>query len=96
MLKLQVKGVGKAVSTTDKGEYWRLLSPGETYRLRAVSSDGKTASEWKSVTLEDGRGGEAAVRLDFELNRAVAAREVTPRHAAWRCNVAASRLSRGR
>ena len=56
----------------------------------AASSDGRTASQWKSVTLEDGHGGEAAVRLDFELDRAVAAGEVTPRHAAWRCNVAAS------
>ena len=87
---IQVEGINKAVSATDAGEYWRLLAPGKTYRVRAVSSDGSASSAWKDITLEDGLGGREAERVDFVLDGGAPEGGV-PAHRAWSCGAVRAR-----
>ena len=48
-----VDSINKTMVTTPRGEYWRLLSPGN-YKLMAESKDGTSRSRQKSVTVTDG------------------------------------------
>ena len=59
-----VEGIDKPINTTSRGEYWRLLAPGN-YRIRAMDSDGKI-SDYREVLVPEVQN--SALRLDFVLN----------------------------
>lgn len=61
--QIRVEGEGKIVTTTDRGEYWRMLIPGK-YRFKAVGN-GKE-SEWAEVEVGDSTGP----RVDLKLEKA--------------------------
>ena len=54
-------GNGKPVTTTDRGEYWKILMPG-SYTVRARGPDG-SESEAKTVMVTPGK----ATRLDLKI-----------------------------
>ena len=58
-----VEGIDKPINTTTRGEYWRLLAPGN-YRLRAMNSDGKF-SDYKEILVPEEQN--SALRVDFLL-----------------------------
>ena len=57
-----VKGNGKVIKTTERGEYWRLLLPG-IYNIHAETPDGKMSSKIKVVQITPN----SVVRVDFDL-----------------------------
>ena len=48
--QIHVEAIGKPILTTKRGEYWRLLAPGRSYKLHATK-DGYKASEKKTITM---------------------------------------------
>ena len=69
ILKLQifVGGINYQVSTTKRGEYWRLLAPGK-YVIR-VEAEGYDKSNPIKITVPNSRGSPQALYHTFELNR---------------------------
>ena len=69
ILKLQVfvGGINYQVSTTKRGEYWRLLAPGK-YTIR-VEAEGYDKSSPIKITVPNSRGPPQALYHTFELNR---------------------------
>jgi len=65
-----VEGEGKIVTTTNRGEYWRFLVPGE-YRIKATG-DG-FESEWSKVIVTE----EGVNRVDLTLSKEVEETKVT-------------------
>lgn len=51
--RVMVENIKKAMVTTSRGEYWRLLSPGK-YKLVAEDKDGTRRSKYKSLTVSEG------------------------------------------
>ena len=64
----QVVGRNKAVYSTDRGEYWRLLPNGGTYQIRALA-EGK-ASDFVNVTAALETNDHHATRVDLTLKPA--------------------------
>ena len=60
--RIVIENNEKIVLTTERGEYWRLLLPGE-YIIHAESHDDKTHSKEKNVRIKANR----VVRVDFKL-----------------------------
>ena len=58
-----VEGIDKPINTTSRGEYWRLLAPGN-YRARAMNSDGKF-SDFQEILVPEVQN--SALRVDFLL-----------------------------
>ena len=65
---MRVEGIRKAVTTTKMGEYWRLLTPGKTYRIY-VTKDGYRTSEKKTVTLPGNAWPPKLKRVMFRLDK---------------------------
>ena len=70
---IHVEGIKHPVSTTEYGEYWKLLMPG-THVIHASFKDPKTGrtlrSRFKKVKIPEFEAGQqktAAIRFDFEL-----------------------------
>jgi len=63
---IEVAGIEKNVTTSFRGEFWRLLSAGR-YCVRATSEDEALATAWVEVRLGD-LGSREAVRVDFTLS----------------------------
>uniref|UniRef100_A0A8D8S1J9 Carboxypeptidase D n=1 Tax=Cacopsylla melanoneura TaxID=428564 RepID=A0A8D8S1J9_9HEMI len=59
--RITVQGIKKDISVTSRGEYWRLLTPGQ-YRIRATAT-GYEPGTLKSINVDDKEPG----RLDFVL-----------------------------
>ena len=59
----QVEGINHEVKTTRRGEYWRLLMPGKTYKIRVVKGDLKT--NFTSVTIPE--NPKKCTRMDFDF-----------------------------
>ena len=64
---VRVDWLGKHVVTTNRGEYWRLLTPGK-YVIRAVSQDKMFQSEKKSVLINSKSNYGGLLQLDFLLD----------------------------
>jgi len=62
---IQVAGIDKNVTTSLRGEYWRLLAPGK-YCVRATSPDEVLVTSWVEVAVAGLEGGQH-VRVDFTL-----------------------------
>lgn len=62
---VEVEGIDKLVSTTDRGEYWRLLTPG-TYNIRALDPERTRYSDWQTVIVR--ATGPQALRADIRVN----------------------------
>jgi carboxypeptidase D len=60
--KIIVEDQGKVVKGTPRGEYWRLLEPGN-YKIKAVGNGQE--SEWKEVEVVEGAGP----RVDIQLTK---------------------------
>lgn len=58
---ISVEGIDKPINATNRGEYWRLLMPGN-YQVKAWSSDGKYS---KVLEVSVPTNQTSAVRLDF-------------------------------
>ena len=63
--RVQVKGIDKTVTTTEKGEFWRLLRPGN-YSVMVTSSDGRFYSDAIDVIITP---EEPLVHLEIELSK---------------------------
>lgn len=70
--EIEVVGIAKNVTTTDRGEYWRLLLPG-TYKVVAHAW-GYESSKPQEVTVTNG----TTTVLNFTLNRIGAQGSVSP------------------
>lgn len=62
---IEVAGIEKNVTTSFRGEYWRLLAPGK-YCVRATSEDEAMVTSWLEVTVS-GLDSRKSVRADFTL-----------------------------
>ena len=62
-----VDGINYQVSTTKRGEFWRLLAPGR-YVIH-VEAEGYDRSGSIEITVSNSRGPPQALIHDFELNR---------------------------
>lgn len=62
-----VGGINYQVSTTKRGEFWRLLTPGK-YVIR-VEAEGYDKSSPITITVPNSRGAPQALYHTFELNR---------------------------
>ncbi len=58
---ISVDGIDKPINATNRGEYWRLLMPGN-YQVKAWSSDGKYSKVHEVLVPKNQT---SAVRLDF-------------------------------
>jgi carboxypeptidase D len=47
---VRVEGNDKKISTTDRGEYWRLLTPG-AYRVKATFDLVSVLSDWHPIGI---------------------------------------------
>ena len=67
LLQIFVDGINYQVSTTKRGEFWRLLAPGR-YVIH-VEAEGYDRSSSIEITVPNSRGPPQALIHDFELNR---------------------------
>lgn len=63
---IEVKGIGKNITTSYFGEYWRLLSPGK-YCIRAINPDDSLMTEWVQINVSP-MDSKKHVRVDFTLS----------------------------
>jgi len=63
---IEVAGIGKNITTTYIGEYWRLLSPGK-YCIRASSPESRIVTNWVQINVSD-IDSKKHVRVDFKLS----------------------------
>merc|ERR1719228_2051000 len=63
---IEVKGIGKNITTSYFGEYWRLLSPGK-YCIRAINPDDSLMTEWVQINISP-MDSKKHVRVDFTLS----------------------------
>lgn len=66
MARIEVVGRARDTVTTERGEYWRVLSPGR-FRIKAVSMDFTKQSEEVEITVGDLR--EVRNRTDLRLDQ---------------------------
>ena len=62
-----VRGINYQVSTTKRGEYWRLLAPGK-YVVH-VEAPGFDSSSPIEITIGNSRGPPQPIIHNFEMNR---------------------------
>ena len=65
---VQVEGIAHNLTTTERGEFWRLLTPG--HYVFTVHAEGYVSSPPETVTVTDGH---TATVKDFKLRRSVPA-----------------------
>jgi len=65
--EVEVRGIKKNMTTSNSGEYWRLLAPG-TYNIRAASPDGRITTLWARINLGP-FDSKNHIRQDFTLTR---------------------------
>ena len=72
---VHIKGIDHPLTTTQNGEYWKLLAPGK-YLARAILKNPSTGKELKKTPFKTvkipaskkfWRQKNAAIRIDFEL-----------------------------
>ena len=63
---IEIEGIEKKIYSTDRGEYWRLLMPNETYKM-TVSADGYVTSEPIEIVVKDGTDATDMVLKFVEL-----------------------------
>ena len=64
--RIEVQGINHTVESVKEGKYWRLLAPGNTYKIRAVHDDYKVPEHFIQVQLVD--RVKAATVIDFQLS----------------------------
>jgi hypothetical protein len=66
---IKVQGINQDTKGSSAGDYWRLLMPGKTYKIKAIDPKTKKSTEFINITvpLYEGAYPTEAMRVDFKI-----------------------------